>query len=154
LKEHRWNPAEMQCPRLEAKLERASAKGTTLEELLRRPGIELADMEPLLRLHRMWPGSEEIARAAGIDVRYEGYIEQQKRDAERTKRMAARHIPPDMDYWKVEGLNRETREKLSRMRPRDLAMAARIPGITPAAVSVLNIELGLRQSGRSRSKKG
>ncbi len=101
----------------------------------------------------MWPVSEEIVRSAEIEVRYQGYIEQQKRDAERTKRMSARRIPPDLDYWKVEGLNRETREKLSRMRPRDLAMAARIPGITPAALSVLNIELELRQSGRSRSKK-
>jgi tRNA uridine 5-carboxymethylaminomethyl modification enzyme len=154
LKEHRWNPVEAHCPRLEAKLETSAVKGTTLEELMRRPGIELADMEPVLRLHRMWPGSEEIARAAGIEVRYEGYIEQQKRDADRMKRIAARLIPPDMDYWKVEGLNRETREKLSRMRPRDLGMAARIPGITPAAVSVLNIELGLRQLGRSRPKKG
>jgi tRNA uridine 5-carboxymethylaminomethyl modification enzyme len=153
LKEHRWNPVEARCPRLEAKLGTAAVKGTTLEELMRRPGVELADMEPLLRLHRIWPASEEIERSAAIEVRYEGYIEQQKRDAERVKRMAARRIPPDIDYWKVEGLNRETREKLSRMRPRDLAMAARIPGITPAAVSVLNIELGLQQSGRSRSKK-
>jgi len=153
LKEHRWNPAEAECPRLEAKLEVAAVKGATLEELMRRPGIDLADLEPLLELHRMWPESEEIARAAGIEVRYEGYIGQQKKDAERMKRMSARRIPPDLDYWKVEGLNRETREKLSRVRPRDLAMAARIPGITPAAVSVLNIELGLRLSGRSRSTK-
>jgi len=53
----------------------------------------------------------------------------------------------------VDGLNRETREKLSRIRPRDLAAAGRIPGITPAAVSILNVQLEQRQAARKRSSE-
>ena len=67
------------------------------------------------------------------------------------RRASTRRIPPDFDYWKVEGLNREIREKLSRVKPLDLAMAGRIPGVTPAAVAVLNIQLDLRREARRRS---
>jgi tRNA uridine 5-carboxymethylaminomethyl modification enzyme len=151
LAEHRWNRQEASCLGLSEKLDVASAGGATLEELLRRPGIGLREFEPLLRSHDRWPLSEEVRQAAEIEVRYEGYIKQQLRDAEKMRRMSARHIPPDFDYWKVDGLNRETREKLSRIRPRDLGMAGRIPGITPAAVSILNIQLELRQAGRRPS---
>ena len=55
--------------------------------------------------------------------------------------MGKRRIPPDFEYNKIDGLNRETIEKLNRIRPTDLAMAGRIPGITPAAVSIINIQL-------------
>jgi tRNA uridine 5-carboxymethylaminomethyl modification enzyme len=146
LKEHRWNPQEASCPNLSEKLDAVAAKGATLEELLRRPGIALGEFEPLLRKYDRWPALPEVRQSAEIEVRYEGYIQQQLRDVEKMRRMSARRIPPDFDYWKVDGLNRETREKLTKMRPRDLAMAGRIPGITPAAVSILNIQLGLRKT--------
>ena len=66
--------------------------------------------------------------------------------------MSARSIPADFDYSAIDGLNREMREKLSRIRPRDLAMAGRIPGITPAAVSILNVQLEIRQARRRLDK--
>ncbi|MBP1623383.1 MAG: glucose-inhibited division protein [Acidobacteria bacterium] len=148
LKKHRWNPQEAPCPALAGKLDVDAVKGATLEEILRRPGIDLNDVEPLLRIHNRAPLSEDVRRSVEIEVRYEGYIQQQLRDAEKLRRMSSRRIPPDFDYWKIDGLNRETREKLSRIRPRDLAMAGRIPGITPAAVSILNVQLELMQAGR------
>jgi tRNA uridine 5-carboxymethylaminomethyl modification enzyme len=151
LKQHRWNPQQISCPRLNDQLDVTTVKGSTLEELLRRPGIGLEALEPLLRAYDQWPASAEVRQSAEIDVRYEGYIQQQLRDAEKVKRMSARRIPADFDYWKIDGLNREIREKLSRIRPRDLAMAGRIPGITPAAVTILNIQLGLKQTGRQCS---
>jgi tRNA uridine 5-carboxymethylaminomethyl modification enzyme len=147
LREHRWNPQEAPCPDLAAKLSVEAVKGATLEELLRRPGVDLKDFDPLLRKH-IGPPSEEVRRSVEIEVRYEGYIQQQARDAEKLKRMSARRIPADFDYAKVDGLNREIKEKLSRVRPLDLAMAGRIPGVTPAAVSILNIQLELIQAGR------
>ena len=110
-------------------------------EILRRPEVLLRDMEPLLRQNNQWPDSEDVRRAAEIEVRYEGYIQQQQRDAAKMRRMSARKIPADFDYNTVDGLNRETKEKLSRIRPTDLAMAGRIPGITPAAVSIINVQL-------------
>jgi tRNA uridine 5-carboxymethylaminomethyl modification enzyme len=151
LRQHRWNPQQISCPRLNDQLDVTTVKGSTLEELLRRPGIGLEALEPLLRAYDQWPASVEVRQSAEIGVRYEGYIQQQLRDAEKMKRMSARRIPADFDYWKIDGLNREIREKLSRIRPRDLAMAGRIPGITPAAVTILNIQLELRQTGRQCS---
>jgi tRNA uridine 5-carboxymethylaminomethyl modification enzyme len=151
LKEHRWKPLEVSCRNLSEKLDAVTAKGTTLEELLRRPGITLSEFEPLLRKYDRWPASPEVRQSVEIEIRYEGYIQQQLRDAEKMGRMSSRRIPVDFDYWKIEGLNRETREKLSRMRPQDLGMAGRIPGITPAAISILNIQLELRQTAHRRS---
>lgn len=148
LRVHRWNPREVPCPALASKLSIEEVKGATLEELLRRPGIALSDLDPLLRLHGLQPSSQTVERSVEIEVRYEGYIRQQSRDAEKLKKLSARRIPSDFDYWRVDGLNRETREKLSRIRPRDLAMAGRIPGITPAAVSILNIQIELLQQRR------
>jgi tRNA uridine 5-carboxymethylaminomethyl modification enzyme len=153
VKKHRWNPQEVECPALLRKLDTEGIKGATLEELLRRPEIALADLEPLLLHHNQWPEAVEVRRAVEIAVRYEGYIQQQHRDAEKLKRLSARRIPPDFDYYAVDGLNRETREKLTRIRPGDLAMAGRIPGITPAAISIVNVQLEMRQLNRKNSSK-
>jgi tRNA uridine 5-carboxymethylaminomethyl modification enzyme len=151
LREHRWNPREVACPNLAARLDVEAVKGFRLEELLRRPGITVAEFEPLLKMHDNWQASFEVRQSAEIEVRYEGYIRQQQKEAERMKRMSSRRIPMDFDYWKVDGLNRETKEKLSRIRPLDLAMAGRIPGITPAAVSVINIQLELLRQSSTRN---
>lgn len=149
LREHRWNPEEASGASLAAKTDATAVKGATLEQLLRRPEVSLVDFAPVLKKHNCWPPLS-IRRAVEIEVRYEGYIQQQVRDAEKLQRMSARRIPPDLDYAKIDGLSREMREKLARVRPRDLAMAGRIPGVTPAAVSILNIELELRR-GRQRA---
>ena len=92
------------------KLDAASAKGTTLVELLRRPGIKLQDFQPLLQMHDRWPGSAEVEQSVEIEVRYEGYIAQQRRDAEKMKRASSRRIPEDFDYAGISGLNREIQD--------------------------------------------
>jgi tRNA uridine 5-carboxymethylaminomethyl modification enzyme len=152
LKEHRWNPNEASCPLLGAKLDVDAIKGISLQDLLRRPEIVLADFEPLLQTNNIRIQAES-KHCAEIEVKYEGYIQQQARDAEKLKKMSARRIPKDLDYSKVDGLNREMREKLSRVRPLDLAMASRIPGVTSAAVSIINVQLELLQSRRKASQK-
>jgi tRNA uridine 5-carboxymethylaminomethyl modification enzyme len=144
LKEHRWKPREASCPAIETKLDVEAIKGCTLEEMLRRPGVRLADLKPLLQACDRWPSNSSARLSAEIEIRYEGYIQQQMRDAERMRRMSARTLPPDLDYSHIDGLNREMREKLARIQPKDLAMASRIPGITPAAVSILNIYLEMQ----------
>jgi tRNA uridine 5-carboxymethylaminomethyl modification enzyme len=153
LKKHRWNPQEVDCPALGKKLDINGSKGATIEELLRRPEIALTDFEPLLLHHHQWPETVDVRRSVEIEVQYEGYIQQQHRDAEKLKRLSARRIPADFDYYSVDGLNREIREKLTRIRPRDLAMAGRIPGITPAAISIVNVQLEMRQAERRNLKK-
>jgi len=154
LRAHRWHPGDAACPGLAAKLDVERVKGAALEELLRRPGIALKDIQPLLEHYGVLPSAEEVERSVEIEIRYEGYIQQQLRDAERLRRMSARRIPADFNYSVVDGLNRETREKLSRLRPLDLGMAARIPGITPASVSILNVQLEMLQAGKRRPAPG
>jgi tRNA uridine 5-carboxymethylaminomethyl modification enzyme len=150
LKEHRWKLREVTCPELASKLDLDSIKGFTLEEILRRPEIRFGNLEPLLRMYDVWPESAEVRQAADIEVRYEGYIQQQIKDVEKLRRMSSRRIPEDFQYGEVPGLSREIKEKLSKVRPLDLAMAGRIPGITPAAVSILQIQLELRQAALHR----
>ena len=153
LKQKRWNTSDASCPGLAQKGDVESIKGFTLEEILRRPGIFLRDFEPLLQCYNYRPSSAEISRITEIEVRYEGYIQQQLKDVERIRRTGQRRIPADFDYSTVDGLNKETKEKLSHIRPVDLAMAARIPGITPAAVSIINIQLEIQQAKRKSSQK-
>jgi tRNA uridine 5-carboxymethylaminomethyl modification enzyme len=145
LKEHRWNSAEASDSALRRSGDVADFRGLTLEQLLRRPETELQDFEPVLKVHDLWL-APEIRRAVEIDVRYEGYVQQQGRDAEKLARLGCRHIPPDFDYSVIDGLSREIREKLTKIRPKDLAMAGRIPGVTAAAISILGIQLELRRA--------
>jgi len=81
------------------------------------------------------------------EIKYSGYLDQQTKSIERLKKAEQRAIPDWFDYGKVSGLSREMNEKLSRVRPRTLGQASRIPGVTPAAVSLINvyIEIQARQ---------
>jgi tRNA uridine 5-carboxymethylaminomethyl modification enzyme len=89
--------------------------------------------------------SREAARRIETDFKYEGYLAQQERQIERMKRAEARHIPDWFDYRKVSGLSREVVEKLTKVRPLTLGQAARIPGITPAAVTLVNVYIEIFQ---------
>jgi tRNA uridine 5-carboxymethylaminomethyl modification enzyme len=104
-------------------------------ELLAFPGIDIA------RLARVWPelGSlaPDIAEQLEIDARYAGYLERQERDIASFRRDEALLLPPDLDYRAVGSLSREIREKLASARPTTLGAAARISGVTPAALVAL-----------------
>jgi tRNA uridine 5-carboxymethylaminomethyl modification enzyme len=139
---HRWDPQE--APEAPAAGKVGLEKGATLEQLLKRPEVSLADFEPIVRKHGSW-FTETVRHSAEIEVRYEGYIRQQLRDAEKVEQARGRRIPEDIDYSRIDGLSREIREKLTKVRPRDLAMASRIPGVTPAALTILNLRLELRK---------
>jgi tRNA uridine 5-carboxymethylaminomethyl modification enzyme len=101
--------------------------------------------------------SHEEARRVETDFKYEGYLRQQERQIKQMKRAESRHIPEWFEYGKVSGLSREVVEKLTKVRPLTLGQASRIPGITPAAVSLVNcyIELFQRRAGeQSRGRAG
>jgi tRNA uridine 5-carboxymethylaminomethyl modification enzyme len=91
------------------------------------------------------PLSREEARRIETDFKYRGYLQQQEKQMERMKRAESRRIPDWFDYRKVSGLSREVVEKLSRVRPLTLGQASRIPGITPAAVSLVNCYIEIFQ---------
>jgi tRNA uridine 5-carboxymethylaminomethyl modification enzyme len=97
--------------------------------------------------------SREEARRVETDFKYEGYLQQQERQMERMKRAESRRIPEWFEYGKVSGLSREVVEKLIKVRPLTLGQASRIPGITPAAVSLVNcyIEIFQRRAAEQAS---
>jgi tRNA uridine 5-carboxymethylaminomethyl modification enzyme len=114
-------------------------RATRAAELLRRPEVTYA----LLR--RLDPGAaavpDAVAERVETDLKYAGYLERQREEAERCARLEALQVPTGLDYAAVRGLSTECREHLARVQPRSLGQAARIPGVTPAAVSLLLIHL-------------
>ncbi len=88
-------------------------------------------------------------KSVETEIKYSGYLEQQAKAIERLKKSEQRMIPDWFDYGRVSGLSREMNEKLTRVRPQTLGQASRIPGVTPAAVSLINvyIEIQARQKG-------
>lgn len=124
-------------------------KGTSFEHLLRRPEIGYQ------QLHEIDPQAAELPAAVReqveIQVKYQGYIERQLDQIERMRKQEEARIPADLDYRSISGLTSEVREKLERFRPDTLGQAARIQGITPAAIAILGIMLKTRteQAGES-----
>ncbi len=111
----------------------------TLKDLLRRPGADLSNIAKLD--NRILSFDSEVTEQATIFVKYDGYIRRQMEQVERLRRLEGTHIPDDFDYWKTPGLSNEVKEKLSRIHPISLGQASRISGITPAAVSIVQIYL-------------
>ena len=112
-------------------------------DLLARPRVRYAD---LVSLPGVGPGVDDgqVAEQLDIQCKYAGYIERQLDEIERHRAQEDQALPADLDYAEVRGLSTEVREKLLRWRPVTLGHAARIPGVTPAAVSLLLIHLKRR----------
>ncbi|MEZ4485916.1 MAG: tRNA uridine-5-carboxymethylaminomethyl(34) synthesis enzyme MnmG, partial [Syntrophotaleaceae bacterium] len=83
----------------------------------------------------------EVQEQLEIAIKYEGYIQRQVEQVERFKKAESMLIPDGFDYLALTALSAEVREKLERIRPQSLGQAARIPGVTPAAVSILAVML-------------
>lgn len=111
----------------------------TLEQFLRRPDVTFAD---LARIDGSYAAvAAEVSEQVEIQVKYQGYIERQLEQVQRLGRMEGQVIAADFDYAGVAALSAEVREKLERVRPANLGQAARIPGVTPAAVAILAVLL-------------
>jgi len=116
---------------------------TSLVQLLRRPEISfhhLTEFKPTLN-----ETPPDLSLQVELQIKYEGYIKRQLEGVDRFRKMENVHLPADIDYSKITGLSREVREKLTHIRPHSLGQAHRIPGITPAAVSLLSIYLKKRR---------
>ncbi|MEE8586257.1 MAG: tRNA uridine-5-carboxymethylaminomethyl(34) synthesis enzyme MnmG [Acidobacteriota bacterium] len=121
--------------------------GASLLQLLRRPECRLSDLDAVLSEGGICLTEEE---RGGVEtqIKYQGYIDQQGRDVKRLRSLEEKRIPDGLDYSRIEGLSNEMRERFGSVRPVSLGQASRIPGVTPAAVSILNIHLKLRERGR------
>ncbi|HUM91280.1 MAG TPA: tRNA uridine-5-carboxymethylaminomethyl(34) synthesis enzyme MnmG, partial [Candidatus Competibacter sp.] len=116
------------------------ARESRAAELLRRPEVSYGE---LMSLPGVGPGETDpqVAEQVEIQAKYAGYIERQRDEIERQRRHEEMVLPTDFDYSQVHGLSREVSEKLGRHRPHTLGQAGRIPGVTPAAISLLLIHL-------------
>jgi tRNA uridine 5-carboxymethylaminomethyl modification enzyme len=128
---------------LEAKKSAPLQEPTTLDKLLKRPELTYDDIAELSPPPSSL--SEKVKEQVEISCKYEGYIRRQEAEVKRFKNLESIRIPDDFSYRHIPGLSNELIEKLSSIRPRSLGQASRIPGITPAALSILMIYI--RKSG-------
>jgi tRNA uridine 5-carboxymethylaminomethyl modification enzyme len=114
----------------------------TLADLLRRPGFHYVD------LNRYQLGNPELSQAeregAEIDIKYAGYLQRQQHQIDQISRQANRPLPADLDYHAISTLSKESREKLSQVKPLTVGQAARIGGVNPADINALLLYLEVR----------
>src|SRR2546429_704840 len=129
------------------------ARDTSAFELLRRPGVPYQSLIEVVGAPT-WPRAlddrvpAQVRAQVEVRARYSGYIERQQEDIERSRSHEAMALPADLDYASLTGLSHEVRQKLSTARPATLGQAGRIPGVTPAAVSILLVHLKKRSLRR------
>ena len=144
----------------------SSAVGQSCAQLLKRPEVTIEHLVPLLReitpeffaRNGFEPSTASISsevrnelKSVETGVKYEGYLLQQQRAMERMKKSEQRSIPGWFDYHSVSGLSHEMQEKLSHVQPRTLAQASRIPGVTPAAVSLVSVYIEIQSRRREQA---
>ncbi|MBQ7888480.1 MAG: tRNA uridine-5-carboxymethylaminomethyl(34) synthesis enzyme MnmG [Erysipelotrichaceae bacterium] len=120
-------------------------EGISLYELVRRPHVSLIELAHVLKLEM----DAKTARQAEIEIKYEGYIEKAKKEAERLLKMDFTKLPENMNYDEVEHLSLEGRQKLKKIMPATMGQASRISGVNPADIAVLAMHLEKRRKGRN-----
>ena len=136
LKKQKLKPNSPEAKRLQSLSGEKVSNNISLYEALKRPKV----------LHAHLPQGKESLALNAVDeveasIKYEGYIKRQKTDIERLQRNENTPIPSHIDYTQVVGLSNEVKQKLSEAKPETLARASRLPGVTPAAISLLMVHL-------------
>ncbi|MYA67976.1 MAG: tRNA uridine-5-carboxymethylaminomethyl(34) synthesis enzyme MnmG [Gammaproteobacteria bacterium] len=155
LRETRIHPTSDAARRLGQALERPLSREQSLAELLARPELDygklmdLAEPEsPPATASRL---EEQVAEQIEIQVKYRGYIDRQQDEIERLREQEDTALPADLDYAGMSGLSNELKQKLSEARPENLGRAARIPGMTPAALSLILVYLKKHRTIRRKA---
>jgi tRNA uridine 5-carboxymethylaminomethyl modification enzyme len=144
--------------------ELGNVAGQTYAQILKRPEVSLEGLLPLLR--GAWDEGSPLAFFGGVvtarvrnelksvetEIKFAGYLDQQRKSIEKLRKAEQRVIPASFEYAGISGLSREMQETLTRVRPQTLGQASRIPGVTPAAVSLLHVhlEVGERKAMAAR----
>lgn len=150
-------PGSGKADAVDSLLEKPMAREYNLADLLARPRVtydalvaaacspsELqGDLSPSMR--------DQVAQQVEIQIKYQGYIDRQSEEIERLKKQEHTKLPFDFDYSSMQGLSNELRQKLSETRPENIGRASRIPGITPAAISLLLVYLKKYQSSQRKA---
>jgi tRNA uridine 5-carboxymethylaminomethyl modification enzyme len=167
-------PNEVEGPCVSAKdrgltpKDASSALGQPLSQFLKRPEITIeqlvpalrelvpnffrgsADHQPLATDHLSAQARNEL-KSIETEIKYAGYLDQQQRSIDRLKKAEQRRIPAWFDYQSVSGLSREMQEKLHKIQPQTIGQASRIPGVTPAAVSLVNVYIEIQSRRREQA---
>jgi len=144
-----------------------SSAGQTLAQLLKRPELSIEQLAAILkklkpeffeRENNQQSSEDSLPsqirnelKSVETEIKYEGYLLQQQRAIERLKKSEQHSIPAWFDYHSVSGLSREMQEKLTKIRPRTIGQASRIPGVTPAAVSLVNVFIEIQARRREQA---
>jgi tRNA uridine 5-carboxymethylaminomethyl modification enzyme len=169
-----WALVESLLPEIAPAL--ANVAGQTYAQLLKRPEITIDALVPVLRADLGTPSNRESAdnllaffsdpltakvrnelKAVETEIKYAGYLGQQQKAIDKLKRAEGRTIPGGFNYIEISGLSREMQEKLTKIQPQTLGQASRIPGVTPAALSLLNVYLEVhnkQSAGETREPRG
>lgn len=119
----------------------SSEDNPQLSVWLKRPEASIARLVPWIQAQLgedLWHG---VLATVETELKYDGYLAQQRRQVARLEDSGGRVIPPDFVYQGIPGLSNEVRQKLERVRPETLGQANRIPGVTPAAIAILDVYL-------------
>ncbi len=153
----------------ELELDPDNIAGHTFAQMLKRPEVTIDRLRPLLQKLSLEVESKRVLaplldgnaltartrnelRAVETEIKYAGYLDQQRKSIEKLKRAEGHAIPEWFDYANVSGLSREMQEKLGRVRPQTLGQASRMPGVTPAALSLIHVYIEIQ--ARKRSSMG
>src|SRR5450631_3692078 len=147
-----------------------TAIGQTCAQVLKRPEVKVEQLVPILRelkpeffarnssvssessvVKKLSSEVRNELKSIETEIKYEGYLLQQQRAMERLKKSEQHSIPDWFDYRSISGLSREMQEKLTHVRPRTIGQASRIPGVTPAAVSLVNVFIEIQARRRDQA---
>lgn len=136
LKQTIVNPRVIDAHAIERVVGQALEREYSLHELLKRPDVSYA---ALMALPGAGPAVDDphVAEQVEVQAKYEGYIDRQREEIERRERHEDTALPAELDYSTLRGLSIEVQQKLNRHKPETIGQAARISGITPAAISIL-----------------
>lgn len=119
-----------------------------LAHWLRRPEAQIQQIRPYLEEQMGAPLKAALLTTVETELKYEGYLAQQQRQVDRLKEGEARKIPSDFDFGSIPGLSNEVVDKLHRVKPETLGHASRIPGVTPAAIAILDVYLSMPRTAQ------
>lgn len=146
IRTQRFTPKEEINRALESMGTAPLTTGTGADQILKRPEMTYRKMMEMLGCPAF---DEEAVEEMEITAKYEGYIARQEAAVRKAARMENEKLPPDMDYLSLDGISTEARQKMDKIRPLSLGQAARIPGVSPADISVLMVYVKQR-----KGKKG
>ena len=143
-------PTEINKEQMESVFDGALSREYRLSELLRRPNVTY---KSLMSIESIGPAVEDVKVAEQVEVqfKYAGYIDRQQQEIEKQKKHEEMQLPNDFDYAMIKGgLSNEARQKLEEQKPTTIGQASRIPGITPATISILMVHLKKHRNSNNK----